>query len=302
MKNVSFIGLPFYSDSKYHGLSMAPRALRKLGIADVVRRHAHVFKDLGDAPLSEITADSGSSNLRNFPHFLQDTDIVLRASSEVDPDDFVFCLGGECAFIVGSIAGFKTKFKGTPGVLWMDAHGDFNTPETTNSGFIGGMCLAFACGHGPKLTSTIEKARPLLREENVVHLGSRSLDTIESEVMKSSSLRLYSASKVHETGILEIAREAARYLAKRSDWIICHLDTDSIDPSIISAVNFRAEGGLTLEEVRIIVRELFKTQKMKVFDLAAYNPVLDENDRSGNELVKLTSQILSADALELPME
>jgi arginase len=298
MKSVSLIGLPFYSLSKYHGMGMASGALRKLGIADVVRQHAQAFKDLGDVVLSEIEADSGPSNLRNFPQFLADTDIVLGASSEVDPDDFVFCLGGECTFIVGSMAGFKTRFKGTPGVLWMDAHGDFNTPETTISGFIGGMCLAFACGRGPKLTSTVENARPLLNEENVVHLGSRSLDPLESEIMKSSSLRLYSAAKVHETGVREIAREAARYLAERSDWIICHLDVDSIDPTIISAVNFREEGGMTMEEVRTVVRELFKTQKMKVFDLAAYNPALDVNNHSGNQLVKLTSQILSADPLD----
>jgi len=298
MKSGSLIGLPFYSLSKYHGMGMASGALRRLGIADVVRRHAQAFRDLGDVVLSEIEVDSGPSNLRNFPQFLRDTDTVLRTSSEVDPDDFVFCLGGECAFIVGSIAGFKTRFSGTPGVLWMDAHGDFNTPETTTSGFIGGMCLAFACGRGPKLTSAVENARPLLSEENVVHLGSRSLDPLESEIMKSSSLRLYSASKAHETGVLEIAREAARYLAERSDWIICHLDVDSIDPTIISAVNFREKGGLTLEEVRTVVRELFKTQKMKVFDLAAYNPALDENNHSGNELVKLTSQIFSADTLD----
>jgi arginase len=298
MKNMSLIGLPLYTHSKYHGIGMAPEALRKLGIADVVRRYAQGFKDLGDAVLSEIEADSGPSSLRNFPQFLRDTDAVLRAASEVDPDDFVFCLGGECALIVGSIAGFETKFKGTPGVLWMDAHGDFNTPETTISGFIGGMCLALACGRGPKLTSSIENARPLLRGENVVHVGSRSLDPLESEIMKSSSLRLYSASKVHETGVLEIAREAARYLAERSDWIVCHLDVDAIDPTIISAVNFREEGGLTVEEVKTVVRELFKTQKVKAFDLAAYNPLLDQNNYSGNELVKLTSQILSADRLD----
>jgi len=167
MKNVSLIGLPLYTRPKYNGIGMAPKALRKLGIADAVKKHTQCFKDLGDIVLSEIEADTGPSSLRNFSRFLRDTDTVLQAMSEVDTDDFVFCLGGECALIVGSMAGFKTRFKGTPGVLWMDAHGDFNTPETTISGFIGGMCLALACGRGPKLTSSIEKARPLLREENL---------------------------------------------------------------------------------------------------------------------------------------
>jgi arginase len=290
------IGLPFYSLAKYRGMGMAVEALRRLGIADVVKRQAGAFKDLGDVALSEIGRDSGPSNLKNFPQFLQDTDSVLRAASQVSSEDFVFCLGGECTFIPGSVAGLSTKFKGRPGILWMDAHGDFNTPETTVSGFIGGMCLAFASGRGPRLTAAIESARPLLSEENVVHLGSRSLDPLESKAMESSPLRLYSALDVHKIGMPTVAQEAAQYLAAQSDWIICHLDVDSIDPSIISAVNFREDGGLTLEEVRTVVHELQSTDKLKVFDLAAYNPMLDHNYDSANKLLKLTSEIFSQDA------
>lgn len=294
MENVSLIGLPFYSLAKYRGMGLAVNALRELGIAEVVKRQASVFGDLGDVPLSEIESDSGPTNLRNFPQYLRDTDAVLRVSTQVGSDDFVFCLGGECTFIVGTLAGFKTKFKGKPGILWMDAHGDFNTPETTTSGFIGGMCLAFACGRGPKLTDDIEGARPLLGEENVVHLASRALDPIEERAMQSSPLRLYSASDVHRTGLGKVAREAAAYLADRSDWIVCHLDVDSIDSSIISAVNFPEKGtGLTLEEVKTVVHELRRTGKLKVFDLTAYNPNLDRQRNSGNKLLKLTSEIFS---------
>lgn len=294
MENVSLIGLPFYSLAKYRGMGLAVNALRELGIAEVVKRQASVFGDLGDVPLSEIESDSGPTNLRNFPQYLRDTDAVLRLSTQVGSDDFVFCLGGECTFIVGTLTGFKTKFKGKPGILWMDAHGDFNTPETTTSGFIGGMCLAFACGRGPKLTDDIEGARPLLGEENVVHLASRALDPIEERAMQSSPLRLYSASDVHRTGLGKVAREAAAYLADRSDWIVCHLDVDSIDSSIISAVNFPEKGtGLTLEEVKTVVHELRRTGKLKVFDLTAYNPNLDRQRNSGNKLLKLTSEIFS---------
>jgi arginase len=294
MDNVSMIGLPFYSLAKYRGMGLAVKTLRELGITSIVRKHAHTFRDMGDLQLSEIEVDSGPSYLRNFPQFLRDTDSVFRASSEVGADDFVFCLGGECTFIAGTLAGFKRKFKGNPGMLWIDAHGDFNTPETTVSGFIGGMCLAFACGRGPKLSADIEVARPLLNEENVVHLGSRALDLLEEKAMRSSPLRLYSADDVHRTGVSKVAREAARYLADRADWIVCHLDVDSIDKSIISAVNFPEKGpGLTLEEVKTVVHELRSTGKLKVFDLAAYNSSLDPNQDSGGRLLELTSEILS---------
>jgi len=291
---ITLIGLPFYSLSKYRGMGMAVKTLRAAGIADVLRRHAKPFNDLGDVPLSEINADSGPSNLRNFSQFLQDTDSVQKAASKVDSDDFVFCLGGECTFIAGSLAGFKGKFKGKPGILWMDAHGDFNTPETTVSGFIGGMCLAFACGHGPKLTPTVENSRPILEEENVVHVGSRTLDPLESKAMSSSPLKLYPASTAHEEGVSKVAAEAADYLAARSDWITCHLDVDSIDPSIIPAVNFPEKGGLTLEEVKTVVKALQQTGKLKVFDLTAYNPTLDRNQDSAKRLLKLVAELFSS--------
>lgn len=295
MQSVSMIGFPFYTLAKYSGIGLAVEALRGIGIADPLKQRATSFKDRGDVTLSEIETDSGPSNLRNFPQFLRDTDMTLQAASEVDSDDFVFCLGGECALIVGSLAGFKTKFRGKPGILWMDAHGDFNTPDTTVSGFIGGMGLAFACGRGPKLTTSIENARPLLEEENVVHLASRSLDPLESNAIKSSPIKFYSAHDAHEMGVQKVAREAAEYLADRSDWIICHLDVDSIDPSIISAVNFREKGGLTLKEVSNVIDALQKTEKMKIFNLTAYNPTLDPDQDSGRKLVKLTSDIISTD-------
>ena len=293
MKRVSMIGLPIYTLSKYRGIGMGVEALRRLGITEAVNQYAQDFKDLGVVSLNAIETDSGPPNLRNFPQFLQDTESILRAASEIDSDDFVFCLGGECALITGSLAAFRTKFKGQPSMLWMDAHGDFNTQETTTSGFISGMCLAFACGRGPKLSPAIENAMPLLMEENVVHLAGRSLDPLELKAMQSSPLRLYSAFDVRKIGIKEVAEQAAEYLAAKGDWIVCHLDVDSVDPRIIPAVNFRAEGGLTIEEIRIVVDELQSTGKLRVLDLAAYNPLLDHDNDVGNKLVNLTSDIFS---------
>lgn len=293
MKKASFIGLPIYSFAKYRGMGLAVNALRNLGIAETVKAKAHAFTDLGNVSLSEIPADSGPPDLRNFPQFERDIDSVSQASARVGSEDFVFCLGGECTFIPGTLAGFKTKFDGKPSIVWLDAHGDFNTPETTRSGFIGGMCLAFACGRGPKLGPDIENRRPLLSEENVVHLASRNLDPLEEKAMRSSPLKLYTAEDMHRIGVSQVAHDVAKHIADRSDWIVCHLDVDSIDNSIISAVNFPEKGeGLALGEVRTVVQELQKTGKLKVFDLAAYNPSLDRDQTSGKKLIELTSQLL----------
>lgn len=291
MSNVSLIGIPFYTLAKYHGMGTAVATLRSAGIDGTMRRSADAFNDMGDCDLGAIRVDSGPHNLRNFPQFLQDTDTVYRKANLVDSEDFAFCLGGECAFTVGALAGFKDSFKGKPGMLWIDAHGDFNTPETTSSGFIGGMPLAFTCGRGPKLSTLVENVKPILQEENVVHLASRALDPPELKAMQDSPMRVYSAKETHKQGIASVARETADYLGDRCDWITCHLDVDCIDPTIIPAVNFPEPGGLTLEEVKMAVEALKNTDKLKVFDLAAYNSMMDQDRVSAQRLVNLMAEV-----------
>ena len=292
MENLSLIGLPIYSLAKYSGMGKAVSALRWLGIAQTLAKSSAYFNDLGDLRLSLINEDGGPPNLKNFPQFLRDMDAAQAIASRVGRDDFVFCLGGECTLVTGTLAGFKGRFKGKPGMLWLDAHGDFNTPETSTSGFLGGMPLAFACGRGPKLNQNIEDARPLLEEENVVHLASRSLDPLESEAMESSPMKLYSASTLRKEGVGKVAAEAAAYLADHSNWIICHLDVDSIDPTIIPAVNYPEPGGLTLEEVKTVVRAVQGTGKLKVFNLTAYNPTLDPDHNSSQKLLTLIAELM----------
>lgn len=291
MSTISLIGMPFYSLAKYRGMGTAVATLRSAGLEVTIRKSADTFMDMGDCALGEIQVDSGPHNLRNFSQFLQDTDIVYKKASVVDSRDFVFCLGGECTFTVGALAGFKSNFKGKPGMLWIDAHGDFNTPETTPSGFIGGMPLAFLCGRGPKLNNLVENAKPVLREENVVHLASRALDPLEFKAMLDSPMTVYPAADAHKQGMTPVAREAASYLGDRCDWITCHLDVDSIDPTIIPAVNFPEPGGLTLEEVKMVVEALKNTGKLKVFDLAAYNSLMDQNHVSAQKLINLMAEV-----------
>jgi len=293
MLKASLLGVPIYTLAKFQGMGESVAALRKLGLPDSLEAHFGSFRDLGDVPLARIDTDEGESNLLNFNHFLKSSMAIRQVAAKIGGENFAFFLGGECGMIVGCIAGLKLAFGGTPGVLWMDSHGDFNTPETTPSGFIGGMCLAFACGRGPKLHEEIERSRPLVGEERLVHIGSRALDPPEMTAMNSSRLRLYSASDVHMRGAEAVAKEAASYLASRSDWILCHLDVDVIDPSIIPAVNYPERNGLNTEQVAVVLEELRKTGRLRAFDLAAYDPTLDGHQISGRRIIDLVSSLFS---------
>jgi arginase len=291
MQRTTLLGIPIYTLSKYRGMGLSVHALRDLGIAETLRRRSDSLTDLGDVTLVPLEQDAGPPNLRNLQHFSQCTDTIFDATSKIPTDDFVFCLGGECALIVGSLAGYKQAFRGQPGMLWLDAHGDFNTPETTPSGFIGGMCLAFACGRGPKFSGQIEASRPLLKEEKLVHMGSRDLDPSESKAMEASPMRLFPSTRLRKDGVDKVAGQVANFLSDAADWIVCHLDVDVIDPGTVPAVSYPAQGGLATGEVKSILEAVKNTGKLKVFDLAAYNPTLDPDQSSGRAILRLISEI-----------
>ena len=290
---VTFVGIPFYTLAKYRAMGDAVSNLRKAGVVQRIKSVDNDLVDLGDVDCLSIVRDHGPKNLRNFEEFSEGTRRVKdKLTGLVDPSRITFCLGGDCAFVPGSLAGLKTVYKGKLGMVWLDAHGDFNVPETSPSGFIGGMPLAIACGRGPRLPEDIESQRPLLEEKRVVHVGSRSLDLGEDETLQSS-VKLFPATEIKKRGLGEIAVQMARFLSDSSDWIVAHLDVDVFDPSIMPGVDFPEPGGLTDHDVLEIFQALQSTGKLRVVDLTAYNPTLDKEGRGRSLLLNLIPRLMS---------
>ena len=268
-------------------------SLREAGLLGRFRSIDPKVTDMGDVECPRIETDHGPKNLQNFDEFLEGTRRTKdKFFKGFDRSGLVFLLGGECSFIVGSTAALKNVHKGRPGILWMDAHGDYNTPETTDSGFIGGMCLAMACGLGPKLTGDLEALRPLIDPERVVHLGSRSLDPGEDKALENS-VKLITAKQVKKNGIAKVARQAAKHLNDSCDWIIAHLDVDVLDPSIMQSVDFPEPGGLTDHDILTVFHELHGTGKLKAVDLTAYNPRMDKDGRGRTFLLDLAPKLVA---------
>jgi arginase len=282
----TLLGVPVYTLAAYKGMGDSPSALRKAGLG----RALGVATDLGDVSLPRLTKDTQEGKVKNLGHF-RDANSKTFSKARSVVAERVVVLGGECSETVGVMAGFTEALRGKAGMLWMDAHGDFNTPDTSPSGYIGGMCLAMACKNisGLDLTS----GQPPLGEERLVHVGSRALDPAEVEAFNSSPAKLYTARQVKTRGASEVAAEAARHLDNRSDWIACHLDVDVVDPEIIPAVNYPTPGGLTLDEAATVIRKLGQTQKLKVVEVAAYNPSKDKKRTSAKTINELLKNSLS---------
>jgi len=290
---VAFVGIPFYTLARYRPMAYAVESLRKAGITQRIRLADIDLVDLGDVDCPSITRDHGRKNLKNFEEFLEGTRRVKnKLAGRIDSSKVTFCLGGDCAFVPGSLAGLKTVYRGKPGMVWLDAHGDFNIPETSPSGFVGGMPLAIACGRGPKLTEDIEAQRPLLDEKQVVHVGSRSLDPGEDDLL-SGSVKLFPAAELRKLGAREVALQVIRFLRSSCDWIIAHLDVDVLDPSIMPGVDFPEPGGLSTQDVLEIFQALQSTGKLKVVDLTAFNPVLDKLKRGESLILDLAPRLVS---------
>ncbi len=284
----TLLGVPLYTLAPYRGMGDAPSALRKAGLAKALAASS----DLGDIKLPQLKKDAVEGTVKNLSHFKEATDAIYRQLRLVSSER-VFIVGGECSLTVGSMAGLAEAFGAKPGMLWMDSHGDFNTPETSPSGYIGGMCLAMACGKTPALGLPFGATGPPFAGERLVHVGSRALDPQEVASFNSSPAKLFTAQQVRKSGAADVAEEAARHLENRSEWIACHLDVDVVDPQYIPAVNYPAPEGLTPDECSMIIRTLLKTGKMKALEFAAYNPSLDRGRSSAKRIVDLVRAIFS---------
>ena len=286
MSDWAVLGVPVYTIAGYSGMGEAPTALRKAGLLRTAGG-----KDLGNVEIPLLKKDVLEGRTKNLTHFRESTSRIYSASKSCESNRVLF-VGGECSETVGAMAGLAESFGGKPGMLWLDAHGDFNIPETSPSGYIGGMCLALACGRAPSLDLGLGDRRFPLAEERLVHVGSRALDQPEIEAFNSSPARLITSQQVKKTGASDVAEEAARHLDNRSDWIACHLDVDVVDPVFIPSVNYPTPGGLTVDEASIIVRAVLKTGKLRVLELAAYNPSKDRGGSSAERVLELVGNIL----------
>ena len=272
--------------ASYRGMEKSPALLRRAGLAGALGAKA----DLGDVQLPPLKEDIVEGGIRNLTHFKDATARIYSATKSLETTRVVI-IGGECSETVGTTAGLAEAFGGKPGMLWLDAHGDFNTQDTSPSGYIGGMCLAMACGKDPDLSPMLGGKGPPLAEERLVHVGSRALDPPEVAAFNSSPAKLFTSQHVKASGAADVGEEASRHLDNRSDWIVCHLDVDVLDPTFIPAVNYPTPGGLTPDEVAAIIRASQKTGKMMALELAAYDGSRDRQGRSAKEIVRLLANI-----------
>ena len=292
IRSIGVIGIPYNVGWKGEGIDEGPAALRKAGIVRQLIQVADVVVDLGDVKANLPSRDDTNPRLLNPYQVVAVCKAVApRVKSACEQRHFPLILGAEDSIIMGIVEGLAQGIGETIGLIYLDAHGDFNTPETTPSGLIGGMDVAMLAGYGPDLLTNIFGHKPQLREEQIAIFGARDLDPPEREMLKESKVHLYTMDKVRELGPENAMKEATEKLLRTSRRIYIHIDIDVLNPNEIGATQLPVPGGLGLTERSNALRVVSQSGKLCGLAVMVFNPHKDPN---GREAMKLNQLIVNS--------
>ncbi|MBQ6196450.1 MAG: arginase [Lachnospiraceae bacterium] len=277
-KNIAIIGSQMDLGAFRKGVDMGPLAIRHAGLSQKIRDIGYDVKDYGDI-VPPVALEEGNPRMR-FEKEINEANQELyeRVLACLNQDRFPVILGGDHSIAAGSVSASLTKYKHV-GILWIDAHADFNDEKITPSGNIHGMPLSAVCGCGPDslVSYSSDRADPL----NVVIVGARSIDPLEKIKLKEKGVTIYSISDIHAEGITSIIRKAILTAGKGTNGIHMSFDMDALDPTQAPGVGTPVNNGLTQREAFIICEEMYKYDKLVALDIVETNPLLDQRNMTG---------------------
>jgi len=299
IKGVGVVGFPQDIGASRRGVDMGPYALRAEGLLTVLKPLVAELYDYGNiacVSMEDIAFAGdhykGEDTLRFLPPIRQNL-IALkeRVQRIVDDGLMPLCIGGDHSMAMGSVAGLPRVPGKTRGLLWIDAHGDFNTPQTTPSGNIHGMPLAIITGRGDQRLLDIGPF-PCVSDQHVVVFGARDLDPGEIENFKASKIRIFTTRDILEHGFFACFNQAIKLVSEGTDSFHLSFDMDAIDPMFCPGTGTAVPGGLTNREALYIMERCFETGMISSIDLVEVNPALDVNNKTGLFAVELLARAL----------
>ena len=293
-KKIALIGACSSAAAFLAGTEKAPAALRAAGLVDKLKNAGFDVNDLGDCPPRLFADDDEHRRARNLPAIVAGlNDLRLHAEVAIKSGALVLVLGGDCAQVIGLLAGARRYYKHI-NLLWMDRDADLNTPASTPSGRIDGMVVAHIIGRGAPELVRFYSESPLVREPDVLLYGLVRVDPPEAEFLAKSPMRHIDAADIQRKGVAVSAKNALAHLHAESREFVLHLDIDIIAQEEFAAVNVPGRGGLSFEDVRASLRETLSQKSLLGLDVAQYNPDRDPDGSYAQKLVALLVDALSA--------
>ncbi len=271
------------------GVDMGPSALRYTGLNQRLRALGHEVHDRGNIPIAERDTLPSGGGLDYLPEVAAACTKIYQSAREIVAAGGVpLYLGGDHSIAVGTVGGATHDCR--CGLLWIDAHGDFNTPETSPSGNLHGMPLAALLGRGAPELADLGRPGPKLSAEDVVMIGIRDLDPQERVALRESGITVYTMRDIDEHGVASIAREG---LARLSDHDRIHvsLDMDSVDPTEAPGVGTPVPGGLSYREAHLLMELISEAGTVGSVDVVEVNPILDSRNTTSKLALELVASL-----------
>jgi len=292
-QKIRIIGVPMDLGQSRRGVDMGPSALRVAGLQSRIKQLGHQVEDIGNIPVKQPEEQPYGEKRAKYLNEIAETckglaELVERTVAEgLTP----IVLGGDHSLAIGTIAGVAAhlrKQEKRVGCLWLDAHGDMNTPESSPSGNVHGMPLAAVIGYGaPELTELLG-FKPKVEPRNVALVGARDLDVKERRIVKESGIHVFTMRDIDERGMREVMVEALRAATDDTEGVAVSLDMDFVDPADAPGVGTPVRGGVTYREAHLALEMIADSKAMLSFEVVEINPVIDEHNKTailGVELV-----------------
>jgi arginase len=284
-KIVNIIGFPIDLGADRRGVDMGPSALRITGLKEKLENLGYEVIDSGDIFIQIMEKQKVSNPKLKYLKEILKTSKILAGKVErvLEKGEFPLCLGGDHSMAIGTIAGISSycrKHRLRLGVIWVDAHSDMNTDETTPSGNIHGMPLAASLGLGNEMLVKFYGFSPKLKPENCALIGIRSVDTLEKVLIKKLKLPVFTMTDIDKLGIHRIIVKILKQFKENVDHIHISFDLDSVDPIIAPGVGTPVPGGLSYREAHLLMESIAECGCMSSLEVTEVNPILDNKNKS----------------------
>ncbi len=304
-QKIGIIGFPMDLGADRRGVDMGPSALRYAHLEEKLESMGYVVKDFGDIFVEgSETQRIRNPKLKYLPEIVRSSKILSKkVETLLNQKYFPLILGGDHATAIGRIAGIANycrKKKKTLGVIWIDAHADMNTPESTPSGNIHGMPLAVALGIGEQRLVRLGGFAPKVHPENSALIGIRDVDREESETVKqfrNKGMQVYTMTDVDKQGVTRIIARVLNDFKNEVDHIHISFDLDGVDPDYASGVGTPVEGGLTYREASVIMEMVADCGCMSSLEMLEVNPILDTKNGTAELAVDFVESALGKSIL-----
>jgi arginase len=294
---IAIIGAPMDLGAGRRGVDMGPSAVRVANLNERVASLGYKVEDLGNIHVVQAeSVDAGASSARYLHEIAATcTRLANQVESAADQGKFPIVLGGDHSVAIGTVSGLAQRYRKQGeriGLVWIDAHADMNTPETSPSGNVHGMPLACCIGMGPKELTSIYDFAPKVEPRNVAVIGLRSVDAEEKRNVQRAGVHAYTMRDIDERGLRAIMQEALEVANDGTEGFHLSFDMDAVEPHEAPGVGTPVKGGMTYREAHLAMETICDCDRMLGLEMVEVNPVIDEANRTAILAVELVMSAL----------